>query len=466
MVHWDSIRSSRSTVTSSRSIRCSTSHHSSSSDDPSNKGGKKDKKADKKREKQEKEDRKRQEKLDKAEKKKQQKLAGKNGAGSAVPGTGQDGAQVGGEAPGTVAPQKAVSNPANAEPEAIQDLEGLRRLQEMSKQKAIEKRREYNLETPLPPASEGAPADAGPVVDEQQQAGQKPPEAPAPPSGDQQQHQHQQGVILTVITGLCSPTTSTLLHQIPLPNTSQSSLSSQQDPESLQSTISDPVVKEQTEMEKSLEADAQTLSRHNSLNHLHTATAATATAIGVSGSVSMPALSEATVISGVEPAVDATSTSIVPVDAQDAPSTVAPPSLLEEELPSSTTLQPSATITNAEDIAETTATRQAEEIIILQEQEQEQQKEQEQEKEKEQEHANAPDHVVHADPSLEAPSSSSSIEEEAPEQVASVESPTSPELASSSPGQFPSPNLTPTATIASTIEEVPAGSKVDDIIAS
>ncbi|OAQ23011.1 hypothetical protein K457DRAFT_25501 [Linnemannia elongata AG-77] len=450
MVHWDSIRSSRSTTTSSRSIRHSTSHHSSSSDDPSNKDGKKDKKADKKREKQEKEDRKKQEKLDKAEKKKQQKLAGKQGAGSLVPGAGQDSTQIGSEAPPA---QKVVSNPANAEPEAIQDLEGLRRQQEMSKQKAIEKRREYNLEPPLPPTSEDAPAVAGPVLDEQQQqqAGQLPPESPVPPLGDQQQRQHPQGVIPTVITELCSPTTLILPQRIPLPNSSQSSLSSQHDPAGLPTTISHPVVKEQTEMEKSLEAIAQTLSRHNSLNHLPTAT--TSITAGISGSVSMPALGEATVMSGVEPAVDTTYTSVVAVDAQDAPTAVTSPSPLLEEFHISTVHQrPSTTITNTENNTETMATMQAEEIIP-----------QEQEQEQGREDTNTLNPIVHVDDSLpEVPSSSPSIQEETPEQVAPAESPISPKLVTSLPGQF----FTSTATAASTIEEAPIDSKiVDDIIA-
>ncbi|KAG9070309.1 hypothetical protein KI688_009646 [Linnemannia hyalina] len=460
MVHWDSIRSSRSAATSSRS----TPHHSSSSDDPPNKGGKKDKKTDNKREKQEKEERKRQEKLDKTEEKTQQKLAGKQGAGPTVPDAGQDGTQVGGEAQGTVKLEKVVSTPASAEPEVIQDLDGLRRQQEISKQKAIDKRREYNLDPSLTSASEAAPETAGHIVDEQhqqQQAGQVPSDSPAPPLGDRQQH----GVIPTVITELCTPTTSTPPHLVPLPITSPSSLASQQDPTGLQSTISHPVVKEQTEMEKSLEVIAQTLSRHNSLNRLSTAT--TATAVGISGFVSLPALDEATSMSRVELAVDTTS-SVVAVDVHDAPTAVAPsPPLLEVELPNSTALQPPASITNAEDIVETTATIQAEEIIPLkQEQEQGQQQEQGQEQGQGQGYTNTPDSVVHVDYSPEAPSSSSSIEEEAPEQVAPAESLASPECATSHPGQFPSPTLTPTVTITSIVREAPTDSKIDDIIAS
>ncbi|KAF9148627.1 hypothetical protein BG015_009634 [Linnemannia schmuckeri] len=269
MVHWDSIRSSRSTATSSRSIRHTTSNQSSSfsTDDPSKKG-KNDKKAEKKREKKEKKDRKKQEKIDKAEKKKQQKLAGKQqqGKGSMVAGSGQEDAQIGEV---TAAPVKTLSNPANAEPEAIQDLEGLRRQQELRKLKAIEKRREYNLEPPAP-VMEAAPPigptdPALPAVEEQQQRQQQqqqvepvPPVSPAP-QVEQQHQQQQQGIILTVITEPCSPTITTPPLQQPLPNTIQSTLSQQQ---------------QQTEMEKSLEAIALTLSRGSSLNHLPSAVTA------------------------------------------------------------------------------------------------------------------------------------------------------------------------------------------------
>ncbi|KAG0264458.1 hypothetical protein BGZ95_003582, partial [Linnemannia exigua] len=152
MVHWDSIRSSRS-VTSSRSIHSNS--PSSSDGDSSGKGSKKKwgigwtSKENEKQEKKEKEKRKKAENAD-TTKKKQQKLAG----GSMVAGRGvgeQDGEQTQpGEESDVTALQKAPSNPANAEPEAIQDLDGLRRQQELSKIKAIEKRREYNLEPPAP----------------------------------------------------------------------------------------------------------------------------------------------------------------------------------------------------------------------------------------------------------------------------------------------------------------------------
>lgn len=365
MVHWDSIRSSRSATSSHRSFRITSDHSSSSS---SSDKGKKDK-GDKKSEKKEKEDRMKMEKADKAAKKKQKNLnGGKRGS------TGKEDIQDGAEADTQLRKTPPPSNPANAEPEAIQDLEGLRLQLEITKQKAIEKRREYNLEPP-PPGAEAGPAptpisnatdsalDVTLTVEEQhqQQAGPIPQPAPAAlaPSGEQQHQlqQQQQGVIPTVVTVPCSPSTTALPLQVPL-SASQSTLSGQQqDQEGVQTiSVSHPIVKEQTEMEKSLEAIALTLSRHNSFNRLPSATAATS---GVSGPVSMPELSEVVTLSEVELAAVATSAPIV-VDVQVAP--VVPTPL--EEIVTNTDCAPQPAITaGTEDIVDTTVTTRAEEIV-------------------------------------------------------------------------------------------------------
>ncbi|KAF9913028.1 hypothetical protein EC991_005896 [Linnemannia zychae] len=272
MVHWDSIRSSRSaTASTSRSAKSNT-HSSSSDDGTSSKDKKKDKKREEKKlKKKEEEERKKAEKAEKADKKKQKKLSTANG-GSVV-----DGTQVGsgGAAKEEAAVlQKTLSNPANAEPEAIQDLEGLRRLQEQSKLKAIEKRREYNLETP-----DSVPeAEQQQELQEQQQGSGEPALATIVPSVPPM---NEQGVIpTTIVTEAGSTLTTTPPPQQPLStNPSTSATTEQLDPVTgLQTAISRPIVKEQSDMEKSLEAIALTLSRENSLNNLPRASEASASA--------------------------------------------------------------------------------------------------------------------------------------------------------------------------------------------
>ncbi|KAG0281496.1 hypothetical protein BGZ96_001109 [Linnemannia gamsii] len=350
MVHWDSIRSSRSATSSRHSFRTVTNHSSSSSS--SDKG-------DKKCEKKEKEDLK---KMEKAGKNKQKKLTGSIG-------DEKEGTQSGTEADESLKKTPSPSNPANAEPEAIQDLEGLRRQLETSKQKAIEKRREYDLEPQALPVPEAAHTPTpettapglvvAPIVEEQNQQQGELVSKPAPPTSleeHQHQQQQQQGVIPIVITELCSPST-TLPSQVPL-SSSQSSISGeQQDQEGLQTTTcSHPVVKEQSELEKSLEAITLTLSRHNSLNHPPSVTASNA---GVSESVSMPALSEAATLSEVKLVAVVTPVPIV-VDGQEASIVHAP----QKEIVTNadTTLQPAA-MAGTYDSVVTTATTKAEEIV-------------------------------------------------------------------------------------------------------
>ncbi|KAG0374272.1 hypothetical protein BGX24_010597 [Mortierella sp. AD032] len=279
MVHWDSIRSSRS-VASSRSTHSNSHSTSPSSDSDSSKKCSKKKwgsggssKEDKKREKKEKEERKKAEKAEKIKKKKQ-KLAG----GSMVAGGNvgkQDGTHIeSGEGIDVMALPKAISNPANAEPEAIQDLEGLRRQQEMSKIKAIEKRREYNLEPPAPEE----------VLEEQQQQQQL--QQPQQPREQKELSESEPAATapqepepLTselgsppamVVTEACSPST-TIAPSQPLPTIQSAMMTAEQNDTAAtvsQSNILHPIVKEQTEMEKSLEVIALTLSRENSLNNL------------------------------------------------------------------------------------------------------------------------------------------------------------------------------------------------------
>ncbi|KAF8945254.1 hypothetical protein BGZ47_003013 [Haplosporangium gracile] len=459
MVHWDSIRSSRSTATSSRSIHHTTSNHSSSSsssssDDPSKKG-KSNKKGNKKREKKEKKDRKKQEKIDKAEKKKQQKLAGKQqqGAGSMVARSSQEDAQI---EEVTAAPvQKTLSNPANAEPEAIQDLEGLRQQQELRKLKAIEKRREYSLESPAPVAEAAPPTGptdpTDPAVGEQQQQQQQQQVEPAQTASSAPPVE-QQGVIPAVVTESCSPTITTPpLQQQPLPDTSQSTLSQQQqqDPAGSQTTISHSIIKEQTEMEKPFEAIPLTLSRDSSLNHLLSAATAD-TSVGISGSVPVSALGEATTLLEAEPTV---------VDTQETPAVVAP---LEESANNSgvvvTAVAPEDVTEEATIRAFTTATATsaaaAEEEIALQAQDLT---------------TGTPAPIVHIDSSLEDAPSSPSIEE-ASETISPTASKTTPELITTSlhgqiPGLFPSSPDTTSATVEVPDEENIVDCKVDTTFA-
>ncbi|KAK3844661.1 MAG: Alpha/Beta hydrolase protein [Linnemannia gamsii] len=299
MVHWDSIRSSRS-VASSRSTHSNSHSTSPSSDGDSSKKCSKKKwgsggssKEDKKREKKEKEERKKAEKAEKTKKKKQKLTGGSMVAGGNV--GKQDGTQVeSGEGIDVMTLPKAISNPANAEPEAIQDLEGLRRQQEMSKIKAIEKRREYNLE---PPAPEEA-------LEEQQQQQSQQPQQPREQKGlsesepaatapqEPEPLTNEQGSPPTmVVTEACSPST-TIAPSQPLPTIQSAVMTAEQNDDTgaavSQSNILYPIVKEQTEMEKSLEVIALTLSRENSLNNLPQAAPAAAAVM----STSAPALGE------------------------------------------------------------------------------------------------------------------------------------------------------------------------------
>lgn len=293
------------------------------------------------------------EKADKVGKDKQKK------AGSIV--GGKEGTQSGTEADAPLQKTPSPSNPANAEPEAIQDLEGLRRQLETSKQKAIEKRREYDLEPPTPPVPDAAPAPGlvvTPIVEEQNQQQAEPVPQPTQPASLVEQQQQQQGVIPIAVTELFSLSTAVLPSQVPL-SASQSTISGeQQDLDGLQTTsISHPVGKEQSEMEKSLETIALTLSRHNSLNYPSSATASNA---GVPNSVSMPAPSAAATLSEVGLAAVATSVPIV-VNGQETPNVPAP--LEEIDINTDSTPRP-ATMADTKDSIDTTAATKAEKIVF------------------------------------------------------------------------------------------------------
>ncbi|KAF9100084.1 hypothetical protein BGX23_006048 [Mortierella sp. AD031] len=222
----------------------------SSSTDSNNSRDKDKGKKDKRSEKKEKEDRKDAEKAGKKALK--HAAAGNVARDGRSAGEGEGATQTGDDVAPTQKP-----NPASAEPEAIQDLEGLRRQQEMRQQKAIEKRREYNLESP-------GSASASALEEQQQQASQDTSTSIA--TGSTEQMLRNQNVIPTVVTECCSPTTT-----IP-PQSETTAQSTGHDIGGLQ-TVSHPIVKEQTEMEKSLEAITLTLSRDNSLNNLTLAAA-------------------------------------------------------------------------------------------------------------------------------------------------------------------------------------------------
>ncbi|KAF9927247.1 hypothetical protein FBU30_003358 [Linnemannia zychae] len=153
--------------------------------------------------------------------------------------------------------KKTPFNPANAEPEAIQDLEGLRKQLEFSKQKATEKCREYNLEpSGIEKQQEGTGSESittGPTLED---AGLT-----------EQQQKTSVPIIVTETTSLSISAISLQQQQSPSLSSSQDPISSESGQQGPASVLLSPIVERQSEIEKNLEAVALTLSRHSSLSN-------------------------------------------------------------------------------------------------------------------------------------------------------------------------------------------------------